>query len=172
MRPTGGVRTPSSTPWEWRRTAIPGVEFAQNAVGILPDAVAKKLMDNAGVDRLAALHASHRRRAPRRHRVPERRLRRRRPTPMPMMTMFDKQVSLRMGQCNVQRWTDDLLPLVEDPADPLGVMDLVTHPCRWTERPRCTRLPEEGGRLHQGRAEALTRPVTRIRRWSRPAVTR
>jgi threonine dehydrogenase-like Zn-dependent dehydrogenase len=32
-----------------------------------------------------------------------------------------------MGQCNVQAWIDDLLPLVEDPADPLGVEDLVTH---------------------------------------------
>jgi threonine dehydrogenase-like Zn-dependent dehydrogenase len=42
--------------------------------------------------------------------------------------MFDKQVQLRMGQCNVRRWTDEILPLVEDDADPLGVMDLVTHP--------------------------------------------
>jgi threonine dehydrogenase-like Zn-dependent dehydrogenase len=27
----------------------------------------------------------------------------------------------------VKNWIDDLLPLVEDPADPFGVMDLVTH---------------------------------------------
>ena len=47
--------------------------------------------------------------------------------PMPMMTLFDKQVSIRMGQCNVQTWVDALLPLVEDPSDPLGVDDLVTH---------------------------------------------
>jgi threonine dehydrogenase-like Zn-dependent dehydrogenase len=47
--------------------------------------------------------------------------------PMPLMNMFDKQIALRMGQCNVQAWIDDLLPLVEDPADPLGVEDLVTH---------------------------------------------
>ena len=46
---------------------------------------------------------------------------------LPMKTMFDKQVTLRMGQCNVKRWMDDLVPLVEDPADPLGVMDLTTH---------------------------------------------
>ncbi len=46
---------------------------------------------------------------------------------LPMKTMFDQQLNLRMGQCNVKRWIDDLLPLVEDPADPLGVMDLVTH---------------------------------------------
>ncbi len=46
---------------------------------------------------------------------------------LPMKTMFDKQLSLRMGQCNVKRWTDELLPLVEDAAEPFGVMDLVTH---------------------------------------------
>lgn len=46
---------------------------------------------------------------------------------MPMKTLFDKQVSVRMGQCNVKRWIDDLMPLVEDPTDPLGVDDLVTH---------------------------------------------
>ena len=47
--------------------------------------------------------------------------------PMPMMDMFDKQIQLRMGQCNVRRWTYVLLPLVEDGTDPLGVLDLVTH---------------------------------------------
>ncbi len=47
--------------------------------------------------------------------------------PLPMMTMFDKQLQLRMGQCNVRRWTEDLLPLVDDPSDPLGVLDLETH---------------------------------------------
>ena len=52
-----------------------------------------------------------------------------------MKTMFDKQLSLRMGQCNVKRWTDDLLPLVEDPRDPLGVMDLVTHRAPLSDAP-------------------------------------
>ena len=100
--------------------------FAQAAVGVLPDALARKAMDVAGIDRLAALHASVD-------------LVRRggsvslsgvyagEADVMPMKTMFDKQVSLRMGQCNVKNWIDDLLPLVEDPADPLGVTDLVTH---------------------------------------------
>jgi len=40
-----------------------------------------------------------------------------------------------MGQCNVRRWTEDLLPLVEDDADPLGVMDLVTHEASLSEAP-------------------------------------
>lgn len=42
---------------------------------------------------------------------------------------------MRMGQCNVRRWTDDLLPLVEDPTDPLGVDDLVTHRLPLAEAP-------------------------------------
>jgi threonine dehydrogenase-like Zn-dependent dehydrogenase len=41
--------------------------------------------------------------------------------------MFDKQIQIRQGQCNVRKWTDTLLPLAEDPTDPLGLDDLVTH---------------------------------------------
>lgn len=103
-----------------------GVKFAQQAVGLLPDAVAQVVLDKAGVDRLSAVYAAID-------------LVRRGGTVslsgvyagdadiLPMKTMFDKQLSLHMGQCNVKRWTDDLLPLVEDPADPLGIMDLATH---------------------------------------------
>ncbi|MGO1277530.1 MAG: glutathione-dependent formaldehyde dehydrogenase, partial [Cellulosimicrobium funkei] len=47
--------------------------------------------------------------------------------PLPMMQLFDKQVTLRMGQANVRRWTDDVLPLAADVSDPLGVLDLRTH---------------------------------------------
>ena len=32
--------------------------------------------------------------------------------PMPMMDLFDKQIQLRMGQANVKRWIDELMPLV------------------------------------------------------------
>jgi threonine dehydrogenase-like Zn-dependent dehydrogenase len=46
--------------------------------------------------------------------------------PLPMMVMFDKQIQLRMGQANVKRWIDDLLPLVTD-ADVLGVEDFASH---------------------------------------------
>jgi threonine dehydrogenase-like Zn-dependent dehydrogenase len=104
----------------------PGVKFAQQTVGLLPDPVAQKVMDTAGMDRLAALYSAID-------------LVRRGGTVsisgvyagnadlMPMKTLFDKQISLRSGQCNVRRWTDTLLPLVEDDADPFGVTDLVTH---------------------------------------------
>jgi threonine dehydrogenase-like Zn-dependent dehydrogenase len=54
---------------------------------------------------------------------------------MPMMGLFDRQVTLRMGQANVKRWIDDLLPLVEDSADPLGVLDLTTHVMPLSEAP-------------------------------------
>lgn len=84
---------------------------AHAAVGLLPDALGRKLMETGGVDRLAALHAAID-------------LVRRGGTvslsgvyggqasPMPLLTLFDKQIQLRMGQCNVKRWIDDLLPLV------------------------------------------------------------
>jgi threonine dehydrogenase-like Zn-dependent dehydrogenase len=45
---------------------------------------------------------------------------------LPMMTMFDKQVQLRMGQANVRRWVDDIMPLLVDD-DPLGVDTFATH---------------------------------------------
>jgi threonine dehydrogenase-like Zn-dependent dehydrogenase len=46
--------------------------------------------------------------------------------PMPMMTMFDKQVQIRMGQANVRRWSDDILALLDDD-DVLGVDSFATH---------------------------------------------
>lgn len=44
----------------------------------------------------------------------------------PLGDLFDKQVGIRMGQANVRRWVDDIVPLL-DGGDPLGVDDLVTH---------------------------------------------
>jgi threonine dehydrogenase-like Zn-dependent dehydrogenase len=44
----------------------------------------------------------------------------------PIGDLFDKQITLRMGQANVRRWVDDLLPLLTD-GDPLGTEALVTH---------------------------------------------
>ena len=103
-----------------------GVEFVQKAVGLLPDAAARQLLDKAGIDRLAAVYASID--AVRRGgTVSLSGVYAGDADIMPMKTLFDKQISLRMGQCNVKRWIDDIMPLVEDAADPLGVMDLTTH---------------------------------------------
>lgn len=112
-----------------------GTKALQGFVGLLPDGVAAPMMEKAGVDRLAALHSAID-------------VVRRGGTislsgvyggaadPMPMLQLFDKQVNLRMGQANVKRWIDDLMPLVEDPADPLGVADLTTHRVPLDEAPR------------------------------------
>jgi len=43
------------------------------------------------------------------------------------MTMFDKQIQLRMGQANVKRWVDDIMPLLSGDDDPLGVETFATH---------------------------------------------
>ncbi len=47
---------------------------------------------------------------------------------------MDKQISIRMGQVNVRRWTDQILPLLTDEG-PLGVHDLVTHTLALDEAP-------------------------------------
>lgn len=39
---------------------------------------------------------------------------------------MDKQITLRMGQANVRRWTDEIMPLLSED-DPLGTADLGTH---------------------------------------------
>jgi len=55
--------------------------------------------------------------------------------PLPMLTLFDKQIQLRMGQANVHRWVGDILPLLGDD-DPLGVDDFATHRLPLEEAPR------------------------------------
>ena len=44
-----------------------------------------------------------------------------------MLTLFDKQIQLRMGQANVKRWIDDIMPLVSGDGDPLGVESFASH---------------------------------------------
>ncbi|MFF8513081.1 alcohol dehydrogenase catalytic domain-containing protein [Streptomyces sp. NPDC015492] len=107
---------------------------AQTVTGFLPDALAAALMKRAGVDSLAALNLAID-------------LVRRGGTvslsgvyggaadPLPLLTMFDKQIQLRMGQANVRRWIDDLLPLVSD-GDPLGVEGFATHHLPLAEAPQ------------------------------------
>ena len=104
-----------STPSGWRPTATPWRAAAQAAVGSSRRAAGKRMVETVAVDRLAAL---------RRPSVPCGAAARSRSAgstgamadPMPMMEMFDKGLTLRMGQCNVQRWIDDICPCVEDRA--------------------------------------------------------
>jgi threonine dehydrogenase-like Zn-dependent dehydrogenase len=54
--------------------------------------------------------------------------------PLPMLTLFDKQIQLRMGQANVRHWSDDILPLLGDD-DPLNVDAFATHHLPLSEGP-------------------------------------
>ena len=46
--------------------------------------------------------------------------------PMPMMSLFEKQIQLRMGQADVKRWIPDIMPFLTDD-HPLGVDEFATH---------------------------------------------
>ncbi len=111
----------------------PVAAAAAKAVGFLPSPLARKLMNTVGIDRLHSLHLAID-------------LVRRGGTvslsgvyggmadPLPMMTMFDKQIQLRMGQANVWRWVPEILPLLED-GDPFGVESFATHTLPLSEAP-------------------------------------
>lgn len=104
----------------------PVAEATMKVVGHLPDALAAAATEHAGTDRLAALLTGID--AVRRGgTVSISGVYGGAKDPLPMMQLFDKQVTLRMGQANVRHWIDDLLPLVKDETDPLGVLDLRTH---------------------------------------------
>jgi len=100
--------------------------LAHQLAGLLPDPVSAKVTEKVGVDRLSVLHAaidSVRRGGT----ISLSGVYGGMVDPMPMMDLFDKQIQLRMGQANVRRWINEIMPLLEDEADPLGVEDLATH---------------------------------------------
>ena len=111
----------------------PVAKAVQQAAGLLPDAVQRKLMDTAGMDRLHALHLAIE-------------LVRRGGTisisgvyggtadPLPMRVLFDKQIQIRMGQANVLRWVPEIMPLLLD-GDPLGTDAFASHHVPLSEAP-------------------------------------
>lgn len=129
----------------------PVASAMQRAVEMLPTQAQERAMTSAGVDRTAALRAAVDL-VSRGGTVSLAGVYAGMASPMPLMEMFDKQLTVRMGQCNVRRWTQDLMPLVEDPSDPLGLTDLVTH-----------RLPltraSEAYRVFQGKEEGCVKVV-------------
>jgi threonine dehydrogenase-like Zn-dependent dehydrogenase len=128
-------------------------KLAQSMAGLLPDTLARQMMEKAGVDRLGALHAAVD-------------IVRRGGTislsgvyggmvdPMPMMTIFDKQIQLRMGQANVKRWVDDIMPLLLD-GDPLGVEDFHTHRLPLDQAPEAYEMFQ---RKQDGAVKVLLQP--------------
>lgn len=110
-------------------------KMAHALVGVMPDPVAAKIMQTAGVDRLAALSSAVE-------------IVRRGGTislsgvyggtadPLNMLQIFDKQLTLRMGQANVRHWVPEIMPLLEGDADPLGVEDFASHHLPLADAPR------------------------------------
>ncbi len=104
----------------------PRGKLAHAAVGLLPDAIAAPLSDRFALDRLDALHTSIK--AVRRGgTVSVSGVYGGEMDPMPMMEMFDRGIQMRMGQCHVRRWTDDIIAVLEQDDDVLGVETLATH---------------------------------------------
>jgi threonine dehydrogenase-like Zn-dependent dehydrogenase len=101
-------------------------KLAHKLAGMLPDALAQQLVQTAGIDRLSALHMAIEL-VQRGGTVSLSGVYGGAASPMPLIQIFDKQVNLRMGQANVKRWTDQILPLLSGEEDPLGVDDYATH---------------------------------------------
>ncbi|MDQ2758076.1 MAG: glutathione-dependent formaldehyde dehydrogenase [Actinomycetota bacterium] len=99
---------------------------AQAAVGLLPDAIARPLIDHIAIDRLTALKACLKG-VRRGGTVSISGVYGGEVDALPLMEMFDRGIQVRMGQCHVKRWIDDIMPLVLDDADPLGTEQLATH---------------------------------------------
>lgn len=108
----------------------------------LPKALGRKTIETVGIDRLAALYTAI-------HSV------RRAGTvslsgvyggmadPMPMMEMFDKGITMRMGQCHVRHWTDELLEIASRPEDVLGLESLATHHVSLDDAPEAYKMFQE-----------------------------
>ena len=104
----------------------PIAEAAISVASHLPKPIAKVAVENAAIDRLAAIYTALE--AVRRGgTVSISGVYGGAVDPMPFMQMFDKGLTLRMGQCHVRRWTDDLLAIVDQPEDVLGLETLATH---------------------------------------------
>ncbi|MEU0336257.1 zinc-dependent alcohol dehydrogenase [Streptomyces sp. NPDC006193] len=128
-------------------------KLAQQATALMPRKISGPLAERFSVDRLGALYLAID-------------LVRRGGTlslsgvyggmadPMPMLTLFDKQIQLRMGQANVRRWTDRIMPYLTD-EDPLGVDDFATHRLPLTDAPRAYEMFQ---RKQDGAVKVLMQP--------------
>lgn len=127
--------------------------LVQQASSMLPRALSGRLAERFSVDRLAALYTAID-------------LVRRGGTlslvgvyggqadPIPLLTLFDKQVQIRMGQANVRRWSDEIMPYLTD-EDPLGVDDFATHHVPLTDAPHAYEMFQ---RKQDGAVKVVMRP--------------
>ncbi len=112
----------------------PAAAFAQRVATVLPDAVTEPLMKKAGLDRLSAVYTAIET-VRRGGTVSLSGVYGGMADPMPMMSLFDKQIQLRMGQANVKRWIPDIMPFLTD-EDPLGVEEFATHRLPLADAPK------------------------------------
>jgi threonine dehydrogenase-like Zn-dependent dehydrogenase len=132
----------------------PAAKLLQSASAALPDAIARPLVEKAGIDSLAALYACFRH-VRRGGTVSIVGVYGGQADPFPMMDLFDKGVQLRMGQAHVKRWIPDLLPLLEPAVDPLGIDDLTTHVLPLSQAPRAYEMFQK---KENGAVKILFRP--------------
>ncbi|MFE5188980.1 zinc-dependent alcohol dehydrogenase [Streptomyces sp. NPDC056628] len=128
-------------------------KLAQSAAAILPRKISGPFAERFSVDRLAALYTAID-------------LVRRGGTislsgvyggmadPIPLLTLFDKQIQVRMGQANVRRWADEILPYLTD-EDPLGVDDFATHRVPLSDAPHAYEMFQ---RKQEGAVKVLMKP--------------
>ena len=114
-----------------------GNPIAEKVIGMasrLPKALAQPMIERVGIDRLDALYTSFD--AVRRGgTVSISGVYGGSADPFPMMDMFDKGLTLKMGQCHVKQWTEELMEIVNQPEDVLELETLATHRVGLDEAP-------------------------------------
>jgi threonine dehydrogenase-like Zn-dependent dehydrogenase len=129
-------------------------KLAHQLSSLMPDAVTRKVMEVAGIDRLSVLHTAID--AVRRGgTISLSGVYGGQADPMPMMDMFDKQIQLRMGQANVKRWIGEIMPLLEQDGDPLGVDGFATHKLPLDDAPHAYEIFQ---RKQEGAIKILLQP--------------
>jgi threonine dehydrogenase-like Zn-dependent dehydrogenase len=110
-------------------------KLAHRIAGMLPDAIAAPMTEKMGIDRLSALHSAIDL-VQRGGTISLSGVYGGAASPMPLIQMFDKQINVRMGQANVKRWIDDIMPLLTGDDDPLGVDGYATHHVALEDAPK------------------------------------
>jgi threonine dehydrogenase-like Zn-dependent dehydrogenase len=112
------------------------------AASRMPKPVARGAVERFGIDRLAALHtaiAAVRRGGT----LSVSGVYGGMADPMPMMELFDKGLTIRMGQCHVRRWSEELLDIVRGDHDVLGLESFATHRASLEDAPQLYKLFQE-----------------------------
>jgi threonine dehydrogenase-like Zn-dependent dehydrogenase len=112
----------------------PIAEKAITAAGLLPDVVARPVIDRLAIDRLEALTTAIKS-VRRGGTVSVSGVYGGEVDPMPLMEMFDRGITMRLGQCHVKRWTDDIVKVLGKSEDVLGTESFATHRLPLTEAP-------------------------------------